>query len=172
MTMGTHIQAFFPHAVAVSMESIETVLHETTRRLESDFAAIHERGHFSTDDSGVWGLYADSKVIGGEGPSGMGIEFYAAVALGKSVERFATIASGDFGIAAPLRRVFTEWSIAFGGNGELAVAAGGMGDTDRAADLALEGACFSEVCRCLQLTLGPPAETWDEAVASGWVLIR
>jgi hypothetical protein len=89
-----------------------------------------------------------------------------------SLERFGAIERPDQGVHAALRRVFEAAASGFAAGGWLAVAAGGFGDTDRAGDLALAGAGFAEVCKCLEAVIGPPARSRGalEAGLGGWYL--
>ena len=170
--VGTHIDCFFPHAVERTLEAVRARLDAAVSKLGDELAAIRNRGRFSAAGEG-WSLWEDEGTITGEGPSGLSISVYPAVAEFTSVERFGAVERPDQGIHTALRRVFEAVAAGFGAGGRLAVAAGGFGDTDRAGDLALAGAGFAEVCECLESAIGPPARSWEalEAGAGSWYLI-
>ena len=159
--MGTHIDGFFPYTVERSQEIVRLRLDAVFRDLTNEINAIRERGQFSSDSGGGWWLVNDQNFINGEGPSGFCISVYPAVVQFTSVERFGAIECPDTGIHTALRRVFEAVAAGFGSPGQLAVAAGGFGDTDKAGDLALSGAGFIEVCACLEAVIGPPAWSWE-----------
>jgi hypothetical protein len=159
--MGTHIDSFFPHTVDRSVGVVLTQLSAVFNRLSNDLALIGERGRFS-HEKGKWWLVTDGERIYGEGPNGFSISVYAEVVEFTSIERFGALEYPDLGIQKSLQRVFEAVASSLGPGGELAVAAGGLGDTDKAADRAAEGASFAEVCHCLEVVLGPPARSWGE----------
>ena len=169
--MGSHIDAFFPHAVARSANAVRARLDAAVSELWPELALIRERERFSPG-SGDWSLWSDEGTITGEGPSGLSISVHSTVAELTSVEHFGAVQWPDQGIHGALRRVFEGVAAAFGAAGRLAVASGGYGGTDRAADLALAGAGFAEVCGCLEAVAGPPARSWAvlEAGKCGWYL--
>lgn len=169
--MGSHIDAFFPHAVERSPEAVRAKLDAALSGLEADLALIRDLGRFSVGGGG-WSLWSDEGTVTGEGPSGFRIRVYPAVVELTSLERFGAVERPDQGIHAALRRVFEAVAAAFGGGDRLAVASGGYGDTDRAADLALAGAGFAEVCVCLEAVAGSPARSWAvlEVGERGWYL--
>lgn len=169
--MGTHIDAFFPHAIERSPEVVRARLHMALNSLEAGPARIRERGRFSAG-SGDWSLLYDEGTITGEGPAGLSISVYPAVVKFTSVERFSSVERPDQGTTHALRREFEVTAAAFSSAGRLAVATGGFGDTDQAADLAHAGTVFTDVCGCLEAVLGPPARSWKELESGshGWYL--
>jgi hypothetical protein len=169
--MGTHIDGFFPHTVERSLNAVRARLDAALSGLGQDLAAIRGRGRFSAGGGG-WSLWYDEGAVTGQGPNGLSISVYPAVAEFTSLERFGAIERPDQGVHAALRRVFEAVASEFGGGGRLAVAAGGFGDTDRAGDLALAGAGFAEVCGCLEAVIGLPVRQWEalEVGLGGWYL--
>lgn len=170
--MGTHIECFFPHAVVRSIDSVHARLDATFARLGDDLLTIRERGRFSNQDA-RWSFWeSDDEGISGEGACGFDIDVFRAVVLFTSLERFSAIQLGEQGISAALRRVLEAVAGAFDASGHLAVAGGGFGDTDGACELAMHGAGFAEICRCLEAAIGPPARSWEalEADLGDWYL--
>lgn len=169
--LGTHIDAFFPHAVERSPEAVLGRLLTALGRVSDDLGLIRARGRFSCYGGG-WSVWSDDGTVSGEGPDGLSISVYLCVVEFTSVERFVAVARPDLGIHWALRRVFEVVASAFGAGGHLAVAPGGFGHTDRAGDSALAGAGFADVCECLQRVIGSPARSWAalEAGAGQWYL--
>jgi hypothetical protein len=167
--MGTHIDGFLPYATDRSLEAVGKLLNAVFDGLQSDLALIRERGRFSKQTVNWW-LTSDESTLTGEGPCGFSIVVYPMVIAFTSVERFGAIEHPDLGIHTSLRRVFETTAMSFGANDRLAVAAGGFGDTDRAADIAAGAGRFADVCGCLETVIGPPALTWDalETGAGNW----
>jgi hypothetical protein len=122
---------------------------------------IHERCRFASN-SGNWHLFEDAGTIKGDGPFGFSIAVHDRTIIFTSICRFGSIVRPDAGISEQLRLVFECVAEELGGGTALVVASGGYGDTDHANDLALEGATFEEICRCLESKAGPPARTWEE----------
>ena len=60
--LGTHIDAFFPHASERSPEVVLARLRTVLNSLESELAPIRERGRFSAG-SGDWSLLNDEGTI-------------------------------------------------------------------------------------------------------------
>jgi hypothetical protein len=171
-SVGSHIEAYFPHTVARSPEAVRKRLAQVFGDRQDDLTVIRERGRFSSG-SGDWRLAVDEDgTVRGEGPSGFLITVYPAVIEFTSLERFGAVERPEQGIHAALRRVFEGVAAAFGAGGRLAVAAGGYGDTDRARDLAAAGREFAEVCECLAHVAGVPARSWEalETGPAGWYL--
>ncbi len=158
--MGSHISVFFPHAVERSPDAVGARLDLALSGLQADLALIRDRGRFSTGIGG-WNLRFEDATVTGAGPSGLSILVFPTVVELTSLERFGAVERPDQGIHTALRRIFEKLAAAFGAGGQLAVAAGGYGDTDRASDLARAGAGFAEVCGCLQKVVGPPAPHWS-----------
>lgn len=157
-TIGTHIDAFFPHSVDPSPAGVRERLAAAFGDLKEDLDAIRERGRFSAN-CGEWWLVVEDGIVNGEGPSGFSILVYPAVVEFTSMERFGAVEQPDLGIHLALRKVFEAVATTFGACGRLAVAAGGFGDTDKAGELAIGGASFEQVCRCLEVVIGPPARS-------------
>ena len=122
--LGTHIDAFFPHAIERSPEVVLARLRTVLNSLESELALIRERGRFSAG-SGDWSLLNDEGTIIGEGLAGLSISVCPAVVKFTSVERFSSVERPDQGTTHTLRRVFEVTAAAFSSAGRLAVAAGG-----------------------------------------------
>lgn len=170
--MGSHIEAYFPHTVQRSPEAVRECLLRGLRERQDDLALIHERGRFSAD-RGDWSLYEDEdSSVRGRGPCGFSIDVYPAVVEFTSSERFGAVERSEQGIHTALQRVFESVAAAFGAADQLAVAAGGYGDTDEARDLAATGRGFPEVCECLTRVAGIPARSWEAlgAGANEWFL--
>jgi hypothetical protein len=159
--MGTHIDCFFPRTVDRSIDVLLARLLAVFGQLSNDLALIRERGRFSRE-KGEWRLVADGAKITGEGPSGFSISVYSRVIKFTSVERFSALEYPDLGIQESLHRVFEAVAFSLGRNGELAVAAGGFGDTDKAHEIAAQGRSFEEVCQTLEVEIGAPARNWEE----------
>jgi hypothetical protein len=170
--VGSHIDAFFPHTVERSLDAVRERLAAVFTARKDDLSLIQQRGRFSSD-GGDWWLVVDADgTVWGEGPSGFSIVVHPAVVEFTSLERFGAIEWADQVIHEALRRVFEGVAAAFGAGGRLAVASGGFGDTDLAADLAGEGRGFKVVCDALVSAAGLPARTWAalEAGSAGWYL--
>jgi len=135
--------------------------------LAEDVRVIQTRGQFSSD-CGDWRLnQREDGAVEGEGPAGFSGRLYERVIQVTSVERFGAIEHTDSEVRWPLRRVFEGLARALGTGSELAVASGGYGDPDRANDLAIAGAEFTEVCKCLEEVAGAPARSWEALEADG-----
>jgi hypothetical protein len=169
--LGTHIDAFFPHAIERSPEVVRSRLLTALSSLEAELALIRERGRFSAG-SGDWFFSSDEGTITGEGPAGLSISVYPTVVRFTSVERFNAFERPDQGIDVALRQVFEVTAATFGAAGRLAVAAGGFGDADQAADIAFDGGGFTDVYACLEAVVGTPARSWVELESGlhGWYL--
>jgi hypothetical protein len=171
ITIGTHIDAFFPHSVEPSPEAVRKRVVAAFGNLKEDLEAIRVQGRFSPC-CGEWWLVSEDGIVSGEGPSGFFITVYPSVVEFTSVERFGAVEQPDLGIHFALRRVFEAVAFEFGARGRLAVVAGGFGDTDKAGQLAIGGAGFAEVCGCLEVVIGAPARSWEalETGAGAWYL--
>jgi hypothetical protein len=170
--VGSHIEAYFPHAAEQSPDAVRERLAVALCDLQDTLALIRERGRFSSG-CGDWLLWVDEAGnVHGKGPNGFLITVYPAVVEFTSLERSGAVERADQGIHLALRRVFESVAAAFGAGGRLAVASGGYGDTDRARDLAAAGRGFKEVCDCLASVAGAPARSWEalEAGPAAWYL--
>jgi hypothetical protein len=168
--VGTHIDSFFPCIVERTVGAVLARLSEVFSDLADVIPLIRERGRFSAD-VGEWSVKEAEERIYGQGPAGFRIRVYSRVIQFTSLERFGALELPDQGIQEPLHRIFEAVASALG-TGELAVAAGGFGDTDHAGDLAHDGESFAEVCRCLESVVGAPARSWQEleSGAGQWYL--
>src|SRR5260370_19438494 len=118
--VGTHIDCFFPHAVERTLEAVRARLDAAVSKLGDELAAIRNRGRFSAAGEG-WSLWEDEGTITCEGPSGLSISVYPAVAEFTSVERFGAVERPDQGIHTALRRVFEAVAARVGAGGLRAV---------------------------------------------------
>jgi hypothetical protein len=170
--LGTHIDGYFPRTVERCAETIRTRLSEVFAGMTGDLMAIRNGGRFSATSRDWYVVEGDERNIWGEGPSGFSINVYPRVVEFTCIERFGAIAGPEYGIPEALRRVFAAVAAGLGEGRPLAVAAGGFGDTDRAGDLACDGAAFTEVCASLEAVIGPPARRWKdlEAGTGDWYL--
>lgn len=176
--MGTHIHGFFAREAASSPPALRAMLEDLTVERSEEIRILRDRGWFSRG-GGDWLVDWDRpgggepESIFGEGPAGLGIDVYRRVVLVSSSERFCALHDEEIGVALPLRRLLCSMALRLGTSPRIAFAAGGMGDTDRAADLAYyEGGSFDAVCACLAEELGSPARIWGELGYEGrpWYL--
>jgi hypothetical protein len=166
--VGSHIDCFFARGAEQSPADLRTALDSLMTEHCEDVQILTERGRFSRG-SGSWHLDlvraagGEPDFISGEGPAGFSIDVYCRVVRVGSAERFSALYDEGMGVALALRRTLCSVARRLGGSPRIAVAAGGYGDTDRAADLAYyEGGPFEEVVAMLEKVAGPPARTWDE----------
>lgn len=165
--MGSSIYCFFARGAERSAAGLRTALDDLMAEHHEDVRAVRERGRFSQGGGG-WYLTRDHQdgdpdCLSGEGPAGLSIAVYRQVILVGSAERFGAVYGGGLGIAPALRRILDSMARRLGATHQVALAAGGYGDTDRAADLAYyEGGSFQAVVAMLEEVAGPPARSWDE----------
>jgi len=177
--MGTHIDSSFPLAIDRHPDVVRRELQEAFRTLQSELAVLAAKGRYSNKAGDWWIVLQEAdgvepEFLIGEGPFGVHIEVYERTVLFTSPERFFSLyARNDLGIAQPLQRVLCETAMRLGDAKRIAVAAGGLGDTDQAAAVACyEGASFEAVSATLERLLGPPAQRWDQldGYDYGWYL--
>jgi hypothetical protein len=112
----------------------------------------------------------DPEYLTGEGSAGLSIDVYRRVVCLGSAERFGALYDEAFGIAVPLRELICSLASSLSHPSTIAVAAAGMGDTDRASDVAHDAGSFDDVCRELRETAGEPTGAWDCLGEAGWYL--
>jgi hypothetical protein len=182
--MGSHIDVFMARVIAAEPIGISAALEQLAR----DYAVEHESiaegpGGFHPTKRGWSLIYVaegpEPAHFLAEGPAGLSIDVFEKVILFSSVQRFFTLYDGCWSYAdedpviaarrTPALRRILEGAARILGDGRLAVAAGGGGDTDAAADLAYyQGASFEQVCSALERQLGPGANAWSELDLHQW----
>ena len=174
--MGTSINCFFAHDGDWEPAALERRLDELCATFAADVQAVRNGGQFSRD-GGTWYVVHGAAESGepdylfGEGPAGLSIYVYHRVVCLGSAERFGALYDESYGIAIPLRRLICSLAASLARPSIIAAAAAGMGDTDRAADVAYyELGSFDDVCRGLRHAAGDPTEDWHRLGEAGWYL--
>ena len=183
--MGSHIEVFIARVVAAEPMTVCAALEQ----LAHGHAVEHEAitggpGGPHATNYGWWVSRvaeegSEPAYLLGEGPAGLTINVFEKVICFSSVQRFFTLYDECWSYAdedpeigvrrTPALRRTLEAAARILGDGRFAVAAGGGGDTDAAADLAYyQGASFEQVCSALERQLGPSASTWSELDLRQW----
>ena len=176
--VGTSIACFFAHETHWEPAELERQLNELCTSLATEVEAVRNRGRFSRGGrDGTWYVVqgakepADAEYITGEGSAGLSIAVYRRVVCLGSIERFGALYDAAFGIALPLRKLICSLASSLSHPSTIAVAAAGMGDIDKARDVAYYGGgSFDDVCRELCQTAGNPTDDWDNLGDAGWYL--
>jgi hypothetical protein len=176
--VGTCIDCFFAHDTHWEPAALERQLNELCTSLATEVEAVRTRGQFSRGGrDGTWYVMreatepADPRYLTGEGSAGLSIDVYRRVVCLGSIERFGALYDAAFGIAIPLRKLICSLANSLSHPSAIAVAAAGMGDTDRATDVAYyDGGSFDDVCRELRHAAGDPTDDWDRLGDAGWYL--
>jgi hypothetical protein len=165
--VGSSIYCFFARGSERNAAELRTTLDDLMAEHHEDVRVVRERGRFS-EGGGGWHLTQDRQggehdCLSGEGPAGFSIEVYRQVIRVGSAERFGAVYDVGSGVAPALRHILSSMARRLGASHQVAVAAAGYGDTDRAGDVAYyEGASFQAVVAMLVKVAGPPARSWDE----------
>jgi hypothetical protein len=176
--VGTSIACFFAHDKHWEPAALERQLNDLCISRASEVELVRTGGRFSSGGrDGTWYVVqgateaADPEYLTGEGSAGLSIDIYRRVVCLGSAERFGALYDKAFGIALPFRELICSLAISLAHPSTIAVAAAGMGDTDRAGDVAYyDGGSFDDVCRELRQAVGDPADDWDRLGDAGWYL--
>lgn len=176
--MGTSIDCFFAHDAHWEPSALERELNDLCTSLATEVEAVRTHGRFSRGGrDGKWYVVqgatepVDPEYLTGEGSPGLSIDVYRRVVRLGSIERFGALYDGTFGIALPLRTLICSLARSLSRPSTIAVAAAGMGDTDKAGDVAYYGGgSFADVCRELRQIAGEPTDDWDRLGNAGWYL--
>ena len=141
---------------------------------EATLKPIRELGQFSKDRGSWWIAKDGGSHWSGEGPDGFSIQIDLAIISFNSLERFGSLLDEDCPYRAEIRRMFELAAGWLSSTNEIAVVAGGWGDSDAANDVARAGESFQDVCAALKNKLGPPAQTWDDLESGefNWIYRR
>ena len=179
--MGTSIDVLFPRDCSLLPAQITSRLTSCFCRLENDLTLIRAHAWYSGDWGG-WNIEhiaeheGEPAYLFSEGPFGFAINVYANVICLDHSERFGRLHYSDSPVAASLQHVISAIVTELSGAVPFAAVAGGMGDSDRAVDLAYyDAADFNTVVESLREKLGEPATTWDALNEDNdrcWALLR
>lgn len=165
--MGTSIDTFFPREGIISENDCSSRLEEAFIPLSNELADLQSKGWFGREKN-PWNViiqpeeYGEPSYLIGEGPLGFDAYIYEQVVSLGSLERFWRLYDRESPVAKPLQAIIESVVKALTEDWTFAVVAGGMGDSDHAHDVAQNGATFSQVCKCLNESLGPPAYSWEQ----------
>jgi hypothetical protein len=179
--MGTSIDVLFPRDHSLLSVQITSRLTSCFGRLENDLTLIRSHAWYS-GDCGPWNVEhiaehdGEPAYLFSEGPFGFDISVYANVMCLGHAERFRRLHYSDSPVAASLQHIISAIVTELSGAVPFAAVAGGMGDSDRAVDLAYyDAADFDAVVESLHQTLGEPSATWDALNQDDdrcWALLR
>lgn len=177
--VGTSIDVLFSKSPRGDNACISQTLNATFANCQSELRVIKEHAWYSLDCE-PWAIslvpahHGEPEYLFDEGPFGFDIRVYENVTCLGHLERFGRLHYHDSPVAISLQRIVAAIAEDLLGSEPFACVAGGMGDSDRAVDMAYyQRATFSEVSQQLYESLGEPATSWPQLnkPEHSWALI-